>query len=132
MVSVTLYQTSRIHRCVRLRVKVMLFAATFNNISGISWRSALLAEDTVVPGETTDHTLFSKHNTQRRYIHCSPSRTPRFVTYIVHQAEHIDVSHTLFTKQNTQMCHIYCSPNRTHSCVTYIVHQAEYLDVLHT
>jgi hypothetical protein len=35
------------------------------------------------------------------YIHDSPSRIPRGVTYIVHQAEHIAVLHTLFTKQNT-------------------------------
>ena len=29
----------------------MVFNATFNNISAISWRSVLLAEETVVPGE---------------------------------------------------------------------------------
>ena len=29
----------------------MLFKATFNNISVISWRSVLLAEETGVPGE---------------------------------------------------------------------------------
>jgi hypothetical protein len=32
---------------------VMLFNATFNNISFISWRSVLLVEETVVPGEKT-------------------------------------------------------------------------------
>jgi hypothetical protein len=30
---------------------VMVFNATFNNISDISWRSVLLVEETVVPGE---------------------------------------------------------------------------------
>jgi hypothetical protein len=30
------------------------FASTFNNISGISWRSVLLVEEAGVPGETTD------------------------------------------------------------------------------
>ena len=30
----------------------MLFNATFNNISVISWRSVLLVEETVIPGET--------------------------------------------------------------------------------
>ena len=32
----------------------MLFNATFNIISFISWRSVLLVEETVVPGEKTD------------------------------------------------------------------------------
>jgi len=34
-----------------VRVNVMVFNATFNNISVISWRSALLFEETGVPGE---------------------------------------------------------------------------------
>jgi hypothetical protein len=29
----------------------MVFNATFNNISGISWQSVLLVEETGVPGE---------------------------------------------------------------------------------
>ena len=32
-------------------VSVMVFKATFNNISAISWRSVLLIEETWVPGE---------------------------------------------------------------------------------
>jgi hypothetical protein len=32
-------------------VRVMVFNATFNNISVISWRSVLLVEETEVPGE---------------------------------------------------------------------------------
>jgi len=32
----------------------MLFNATFNNISAISWRSVLLVEETGVPGKKTD------------------------------------------------------------------------------
>ena len=31
--------------------KVMVFSATFNNISIISWQSALLVEETGVPGK---------------------------------------------------------------------------------
>ena len=34
-----------------VRVNVMVFNATFNNISVISWRSALFFEETGVPGE---------------------------------------------------------------------------------
>jgi len=33
---------------------VMVFNATFNNISVISWRSVLLMEETEVPTKTTD------------------------------------------------------------------------------
>ena len=32
-------------------VRVMVFNVTFNNVSVISWRSVLLAEETRVPGE---------------------------------------------------------------------------------
>jgi len=34
-----------------VRVMVLVFNAIFNNISVISWRSVLLAEETRVPGE---------------------------------------------------------------------------------
>jgi hypothetical protein len=34
-----------------IRVMVMVFHGTFNNISVISWRSVLLLEETGVPGE---------------------------------------------------------------------------------
>jgi hypothetical protein len=33
------------------RVRVMMFKATFNNISVISWQSVLLVEETGVPGK---------------------------------------------------------------------------------
>jgi hypothetical protein len=36
------------------RVRVMVFSATFSNISAISQLSVLLVEDTVVPAKTTD------------------------------------------------------------------------------
>ena len=35
-------------------VRVMVFNATFNNISAISWQSVLLMEETEVPEKTTD------------------------------------------------------------------------------
>jgi hypothetical protein len=37
----------------------MVFNATFNNISAISWRSVLLVEETGVPGE--NHRLVASH-----------------------------------------------------------------------
>jgi hypothetical protein len=39
------------NKCPWIRVRVMLFNATFNNISVRSWRSVLLVEETGVPGE---------------------------------------------------------------------------------
>ena len=36
-----------------LDVRVVVFSATFNNISVISWRSILLVEETVCPEKTT-------------------------------------------------------------------------------
>jgi hypothetical protein len=35
-------------------VDLMVFNATFNNISAILWQSVLLVEETEVPGENTD------------------------------------------------------------------------------
>ena len=34
---------------LRVRVRAMMFNATFNNISAISWQSVLLVEETGVP-----------------------------------------------------------------------------------
>jgi hypothetical protein len=42
----------RTHNFIGDMLRLMLFNATFNNISLISWRSALLVEQTGVPGET--------------------------------------------------------------------------------
>jgi len=36
---------------VEVKVRVVVFNATFNNISVILWRSVLLEEDTGIPGE---------------------------------------------------------------------------------
>jgi len=36
---------------IKIRVKVMVFKATFNNISYISWWSVLLVEETGIRGE---------------------------------------------------------------------------------
>jgi len=48
----------------------MVFNATFNNISVISWKSVLLEEETEVPGET--HTLFKEMflNDVMHYARC--------------------------------------------------------------
>jgi hypothetical protein len=38
-----------------VRVRVMVFNATFKNISAISWQSVLLVEEIGVPGEHHRH-----------------------------------------------------------------------------
>ena len=40
---------------VKVWIKFMVFNATFNNISVISFRSVLLVEETGVPGENHRH-----------------------------------------------------------------------------
>ena len=42
---------SQMHKKEEKGVRVMMFNATFNNISVISWWSVLLVEETRVPGE---------------------------------------------------------------------------------
>jgi hypothetical protein len=42
-----------------LRIRVMVFNATFNNISVILWRLVLLMEEIEVPGE--NHRPFASH-----------------------------------------------------------------------
>ena len=42
----------KIYRMIGLFVSLMVFNATFNNISDISWRSVVLEEETGGPGET--------------------------------------------------------------------------------
>ena len=37
--------------CKKVRVRIMVFNTTYNNISIISWQSVLLVEKTGVPGE---------------------------------------------------------------------------------
>jgi hypothetical protein len=40
---------------LRVRTRNMLFNATFNSISAISWWSVLLVEETDIPGENHRH-----------------------------------------------------------------------------
>jgi hypothetical protein len=42
-----------------IRVRIIVFNVTFNNISAISWRSVLLVEETGVPGE--NHRSVASH-----------------------------------------------------------------------
>jgi hypothetical protein len=40
--------------CVSVRFRVIVFSATFNNISAMSWQSVLLVTETGGTGENTD------------------------------------------------------------------------------
>ena len=51
-----------------VRFKVMVFNVTFNNISAISWRSVLLVEETVVPGDCIMYLWIEK--TYNYYLKC--------------------------------------------------------------
>jgi hypothetical protein len=58
-------------------VGVMVFNATFNNISAIAWRSVLLVEETGVPGE--NHRPIESHIMLYRVTpHPSGIRTHNF------------------------------------------------------
>jgi hypothetical protein len=60
----------------------MMFNATFNNISVISWRSVLLMEETGVPGENhrpvASHRQTSSHNVLSNTPHLSGIGTHNF------------------------------------------------------
>jgi hypothetical protein len=64
---------------IKYRVRVMMFNATFNNISVISWRSVLLVEETEVPGENhrpvASHCQTLAHNVVSSTPHLSGVRT---------------------------------------------------------
>jgi len=47
------------YTCSIRLVRVMVFSATFNNISAISWRSVLVVGGTEVPGQTLSHNVVS-------------------------------------------------------------------------
>jgi hypothetical protein len=62
-----------------IRVRVMMFNATFNNISVLSWRSVLLVEETRVPGENNrpivSHWQTLSHNVVLRTPHLGEIQT---------------------------------------------------------
>ena len=57
---------------MKIMVRVIVFYATFNNISAISWRQVLLVEETGVPGE--NHRPVASH--WQTFSHNVVSSTP--------------------------------------------------------
>ena len=53
-----------------IMVMVMVFNATFNNVSDISWRSVLLVEETGVPGENHRPALNMEQNHSFSFTLC--------------------------------------------------------------
>jgi hypothetical protein len=51
---------SLLHIKLKFRVRAMMFSATFNNITVISWRAVLLVQETGIPGE--NHQQILLHN----------------------------------------------------------------------
>jgi hypothetical protein len=64
----------------------MVFNATFNNISVISWRSVLLVEETEVPGENHRSIASNWQTLSRNVVHLAQSgiRTPLIFIFIVY------------------------------------------------
>jgi hypothetical protein len=68
----------------RKRTRVILFNATFNNISVISWRLVLLVEETEYPEKTTDLSEVPEKlypivdrktiSQTKKYVHCTYKR----------------------------------------------------------
>jgi len=75
-----------VHKTVnRSMVIIMVFSATFNNISVISWRSALLVGETAVPEENhrpvaSDKTVTKVVVLHKHYINVLFAETPPFTT----------------------------------------------------
>jgi hypothetical protein len=63
-----------------VRVRVMVFNATFNNISVISWVSVLLMEETLVPGENHRQAPSHLHTLSHNVV----LRTPRLSVIRIH------------------------------------------------
>ena len=79
MISLHIEEVSLDRLYIYMVVRVMVFNATFNNISAISWRSVLLAEETRVPGENhrpvASHWQTLSHKVVVRTPHLSRIRT---------------------------------------------------------
>ena len=57
-----LFNSSLMLSCIYIfLVRFMVFNATFNNISDISWRSVLLVEETGGPGENHPYMFFATY-----------------------------------------------------------------------
>jgi hypothetical protein len=51
LICISINVNTKLFACLNYRAGVMVFNATFNNISVILWRSVLLVEETGIPGE---------------------------------------------------------------------------------
>jgi hypothetical protein len=71
--TIIIHKTTSVSRRLNIGLWKWCFTATFNNISAISWSSALLVEETGAPGE--NHRPAASH--EQTLSHNIVSSTPR-------------------------------------------------------
>ena len=94
---------------MKCRFRFMVFHATFNNISAISWRFVLLVEEIGVPGESYWRTL--SHNVV--------SSTPRLSWIRIHNVKWRRINQFNMNIINWNMCHD-CSRNYLSFLITWV------------
>ena len=104
------------------RVRVMVFNATVNNISVISWRSVLLVEKTGVPGENhrpvTIHWQTLSHNVASSTSRLSGIRTHNISCdrHLLHKCNRKNIKrghfiHAIFFNVNGKMKYVFPKSN---------------------
>jgi len=88
----------------------MVFNATFNNISIISWRSVLLVEETGVHGEhhrpVASHRQTLSHNVYRVHLAMSQIRIHNYHMITIMTAHYIALSSDMTEDNNNKMKNI--------------------------
>ena len=100
----------------------MVFNATFNNISVISWRSVLLVEETGVHGETT----YLPQVTDKLYL---------IIEWVLSNGCSEWVSEWLLFNAKWEMCQLYYDKNKLHSMIwwwlsRYITARTSYISII--
>jgi hypothetical protein len=72
------------HNAPSKGVRVMVFNATFNNISVISWRSVLLVNKTIVPGENHQSVASQWQTLSHNVVSCTPRHEKDSMLYRIH------------------------------------------------
>jgi hypothetical protein len=91
----------------------MVFNATFNNISVISWRSVLLVEKTGVPGENHQHSTSHIQTFSRKVVISIPRQDCKSCRILVGAPRDFDQSWSLSKRTGA----LYkCDPENTSSC----------------
>jgi hypothetical protein len=65
---------THVYEMFLLYTRVLVFNATFNNISDISWRSVLLVEETGVPRENLPQVIDTLYHIMLYWVHLAISK----------------------------------------------------------